>query len=41
MVFIFDEAQGAYSGEDWAVTSFQAIPIGAPAADVTCNGLGT
>ena len=41
MVFIFDEAQGAYSGEDWAVTSFQAIPVGAPPADITCNGLGT
>jgi len=40
MVFLFDEAQGAYSGEDWAVTSFQAIPIGEPPADITCAGLG-
>ena len=41
MEFLFDGAQGAYTGEDWAVTSFQAIPIGAPAATVTCYGLGT
>jgi hypothetical protein len=41
MDFLFDAAQGAYTGEDWAVTSIQAIPIGAPAATITCNGLGT
>jgi hypothetical protein len=41
MEFLFDGAQGTLTGEDWAVTSLQAIPIGAPAANVTCNGLGT
>ncbi len=41
MDFLFDAAQGAYTGEDWAVTSIQAIPIGAPAATVTCDGLGS
>ena len=41
MYFLFDAAQGAYNGEDWAVTSFQAIPIGAPPADITCLGFGS
>lgn len=36
--FIFGKAQGEYnSGEDWAVTYFQAIPTGAPPADITCH----
>jgi hypothetical protein len=38
MQFLFDGAQGAAAGEDWAVTSLQAIPIGAPAGDITCTG---
>jgi hypothetical protein len=36
----FDGAQGPPSGEDWAVTSFEAIPIGAPPADTTCPPRG-
>jgi hypothetical protein len=38
MQFLFDGAQGASAGEDWAVTSLQAIRIGAPAGDITCAG---
>jgi hypothetical protein len=38
--FIF-QSGSAIGGNDWAVTSFQAIPIGAPPADITCAGLGT
>lgn len=41
MDFLFDAAQGTLTGEDWAVTSLQAIPIDAPPANVTCYGLGT
>ncbi len=40
VVFEFDAAQGPLGGEDWAVTSLQAIPIGAPPANITCNGPG-
>jgi hypothetical protein len=38
--FIF-QSGSAVGAEDWAVTSFQAIPTGAPPAQVTCYGLGT
>ena len=38
MDFIF-QAEGSIGSEDWAVTSFEAIPIGAAAADITCYGL--
>lgn len=38
MQFEFAGAEGPPGGEDFAVTSFQAIPIGAPAGDVTCTG---
>jgi hypothetical protein len=41
MEFLFDGAQGPLGGEDWEVTSFQAIPIGAPAGTITCKGLGS
>jgi len=37
--FIF-QSGSAIGANDWAVTSFQAIPTGAPPADVTCYGLG-
>ena len=36
--FIF-QTSSAIGANDWAVTSFQAIPIGAPPADRTCLGL--
>jgi hypothetical protein len=39
MDFIF-QTDSAIGGNSWAVTSFQAIPIGAPPADITCAGLG-
>lgn len=39
MDFIF-QTDSAIGGNDWAVTSFQAIPIGAPPADITCTGYG-
>jgi len=38
--FIF-QSGSAVGAEDWAVTSFEAIPIGAPPAQVTCYGVGT
>jgi hypothetical protein len=41
MQFLFDGAQGAFAGEDWAVTLFEAVPIGAPPADITCTGFGS
>jgi len=31
-------AQGSMGGATYAVTSFQAMPIGAPKADITCTG---
>jgi hypothetical protein len=31
-------AQGSMGGANYAITSFQAIPIGAPAANITCTG---
>ncbi|MGO4885964.1 MAG: hypothetical protein ACLP59_34845 [Bryobacteraceae bacterium] len=40
MDFIF-QTDSAIGGNSWAVTSFKAIPIGAPPADITCLGLGT
>jgi hypothetical protein len=40
MDFIFQNGSGI-GGNGWAVTSFQAIPIGAPPADITCYGLGS
>lgn len=40
MDFIF-QTDSAIGGNSWAVTSFEAIPIGAPPADITCHGLGT
>jgi hypothetical protein len=39
MDFIF-QSDSAIGGNSWAVTSFTAIPIGAPPADITCAGLG-
>lgn len=39
MVLEFGVAEDFPFGEDFAVTSFQAIPTGAPAADITCTGL--
>ncbi len=38
--FIFQSASGIGSN-DWAVTSFEAIPTNAPPAQFTCHGLGT
>lgn len=38
MQFEFAGAEGPPGGEDFAVTSFQAIVIGAPPGDVTCTG---
>ena len=38
MVLEFGVAENSPFGEDFALTSFQAIPIGAPAADITCTG---
>jgi hypothetical protein len=38
--FIFQSASGI-GANDWAVTSFQAIPTGDPPAQITCYGLGT
>ena len=35
-----DQSEGGLRAVDWAITSFEAVPIGAPAADVTCYGLG-
>lgn len=40
MDFIF-QSGSAIGANDWAVTSFQAIPKGAPPAQITCYGLGT
>ncbi|MGO8986762.1 MAG: hypothetical protein ACLPHI_05225 [Terriglobales bacterium] len=39
MDFIFQSDSGI-GGNSWAVTSFQAIPIGAPPGNITCAGLG-
>ena len=38
--FIF-QSSSAIGANDWAVTSFQAIPTGDPPAQITCYGLGT
>ena len=40
MDFIF-QADSGIGGNSWAVTSFEAIPMGAPPADITCYGLGS
>ncbi|MGA2002699.1 MAG: hypothetical protein ABSG70_04920, partial [Terriglobales bacterium] len=40
MVLEFDVGGGPNMQADFAVTSFEAIPIGAPPADITCPGLG-
>lgn len=32
-------AQGSMGGANYALTSFQAVPIGAPAANITCTGI--
>lgn len=40
MVLEFDMGGGPNMQADFAVTSFEAIPIGAPPADITCLGLG-
>lgn len=37
--FIF-QTGSAVGGNSWAVTSFEAIPIGAPPGDITCEGFG-
>jgi hypothetical protein len=39
MDFIF-QTDSAIGGNNWAVTSFQAIPIGAPPGNFTCPGFG-
>ena len=39
MDFIF-QTDSAIGGNNWAVTSFEAIPIGAPPGDFTCPGFG-
>lgn len=35
------QSGSAVGANDWAVTSFEAIPVGAPPAAITCHGLGT
>jgi len=37
--FIF-QSGSAVGANDWAVTSFEAIPAGTPPAPITCHGLG-
>ena len=38
--FIF-QSGSTVGANDWAVTSFEAVPTGASAAEITCHGLGT
>jgi hypothetical protein len=41
LIDFIDQTEGALGAADWAITSFEAIPISAPPADVTCLGLGS
>jgi len=41
LIDFIDQTEGALGAADWAITSFEAIPIGAPPGNVTCLGLGT
>ena len=38
--FIF-QSGSAVGANDWAVTSFEAVPTDAPPAEITCHGIGT
>ncbi|MGA8438349.1 MAG: hypothetical protein WB762_14355 [Candidatus Sulfotelmatobacter sp.] len=38
IALLFADSEGPHGGEDFAVTSVEAIPTGAPKADITCHG---
>jgi hypothetical protein len=38
LIDFIDQSEGAFYAANWAITSFEAIPIGAPPGDVTCLG---
>jgi hypothetical protein len=40
IALLFANSEGPHGSEEFAVTSVQAIPTGAAAADVTCHGYG-
>jgi hypothetical protein len=40
ITLLFANSEGPHGGEDFAVTSVEAIQSGAPKADITCHGYG-
>jgi hypothetical protein len=40
IALLFANSEGLHGSEDFAVTSVEAIPTGAPKADITCYGYG-
>jgi hypothetical protein len=40
IALLLANSEGVHGGEDFAVTSVEAIPAGAPKADITCQGNG-